>query len=172
LRLAEIGHTIGLLPDERYEKVIERAQAIKGLLIKLKERRIGPNHPLNHLLKAHGTSPLTKNGASLYELLRRPQVFLNDLLPLDGIPDDVRSEAEIEVKYAGYLAQQERAIERLRRLEELAIPKDIDYTTLSSLSVEGRELLSRVRPRSFGQATRIPGVSQADLSMFAIYLRR
>jgi len=172
LRLAEIGHTIGLLPDERYEKVIERAQTIKGLLIKLKERRIGPNHPLNHLLEAHGTSPLTKNGASLYELLRRPQVFLNDLLPLDGIPDDVRSEAEIEAKYAGYLAQQERAIKRLRRLEELAIPKDIDYKTLSSLSVEGRELLSRVRPRSFGQATRIPGVSQADLSMFAIYLRR
>jgi len=172
LRLAKIGHTIGLLPDERYEKVIERAQAIKGLLIKLKERRIGPNHPLNHLLEAHGTSPLTKNGASLYELLRRPQVFLNDLLPLDGIPDDVRSEAEIEAKYAGYLAQQERAIKRLRRLEELAIPKDIDYTALSSLSVEGRELLSRVRPRSFGQATRIPGVSQADLSMFAIYLRR
>jgi len=172
LRLAKIGHTIGLLPDERYEKVIERAQAIKGLLIKLKERRIGPNHPLNHLLEAHGTSPLTKNGASLYELLRRPQVFLNDLLPLDGIPDDVRSEAEIEAKYAGYLAQQERAIKRLRRLEELAIPKDIDYTTLSGLSIEGRELLSRVRPRSFGQATRIPGVSQADLSMFAIYLRR
>lgn len=172
LRLAKIGHTIGLLPDERYEKVIERAQAIKGLLIKLKERRIGPNHPLNHLLEAHGTSPLTKNGASLYELLRRPQVFLNDLLPLDGIPDDVRSEAEIEAKYAGYLAQQERAIKRLRRLEELAIPKDIDYTMFSSLSVEGRELLSRVRPRSFGQATRIPGVSQADLSMFAIYLRR
>jgi len=172
LRLAKIGHTIGLLPDERYEKVIERAQAIKGLLIKLKERRIGPNHPLNHLLEAHGTSPLTKNGASLYELLRRPQVFLNDLLPLNGIPDDVRSEAEIEAKYAGYLAQQERAIKRLRRLEELAIPKDIDYKTLSSLSVEGRELLSRVRPRSFGQATRIPGVSQADLSMFAIYLRR
>ncbi|HCP32439.1 TPA: hypothetical protein DIT45_04260 [Candidatus Acetothermia bacterium] len=84
----------------------------------------------------------------------------------------MRSEAEIEAKYAGYLAQQERAIKRLRRLEELAIPKDIDYTMFSSLSVEGRELLSRVRPRSFGQATRIPGVSQADLSMFAIYLRR
>jgi len=84
----------------------------------------------------------------------------------------VRSEVEIEAKYAGYLAQQEREIHRLRRLETLAVPEELDYGTLNSLSIEGRELLSRVRPRSFGQATRVPGISQADLSLLAITLRR
>lgn len=172
LRLSKIGHAIGLLPAERYEKVQKRQKAIQELLSELEGRRIGPRHPLNHLLEARGTSPLTENGASLYELLRRPQIRLEDLVPSNGIPDEVRSEVEIEAKYVGYLAQQEREIKRLRQLETLSIPADLDYDSLLSLSIEGRELLSRVRPRSFGQAARIPGISQADLSLLAIYLRR
>jgi tRNA uridine 5-carboxymethylaminomethyl modification enzyme len=97
---------------------------------------------------------------------------LEDLIPRNGLADDVRSEVEIEAKYVGYLAQQEREIQRMRRLETLAIPEELDYSVLMSLSIEGRELLSRVRPRSFGQATRIPGISQSDLSLLAITLRR
>ncbi len=172
LRLSKIGYQIGLLPDERYEKALARAQAIGRLLDELKSRRIGPQDPLNHVLISRGTTPLTENGASLYDLLRRPSVRLSDLFPLDGIPEDVRSEAEIETKYAGYLAQQEREIARLKRLERLIIPIELDYNLLSNLSIEGRDRLTRVRPSTFGQASRIPGISHADLSMLAITLRR
>jgi tRNA uridine 5-carboxymethylaminomethyl modification enzyme len=172
LRLSEIGHQIGLLSDERYEKALTRAQAIERLLDELKSRRIGPQDPLNCVLISRGTTPLTENGASLYDLLRRPSVCLSDLLPRDGIPEDVRSEAEIEAKYAGYLAQQEREIARLKRLEKLIIPVELDYHLLSNLSIEGRDRLTRVRPSTFGQASRIPGISHADLSMLAITLRR
>jgi tRNA uridine 5-carboxymethylaminomethyl modification enzyme len=172
LRLSKIGHQIGLLPDERYEKALARAQAIGRLLDELKSRRIGPQDPLNRALISRGTTPLTENGSSLYDLLRRPSVRLSDLLPRDGIPQDVRSEAEIEAKYAGYLAQQEREIARLKRLEKLIIPVELDYNLLSNLSIEGRDRLTRVRPSTFGQASRIPGISRADLSMLAITLRR
>jgi len=172
LRLSEIGHQIGLLPDERYEKALTRAQAIGRLLDELKSRRIGSQDPLNRVLISRGTTPLTENGSNLYDLLRRPSVRLFDLLPRDGIPEDVGNEAEIEAKYAGYLAQQEREIARLKRLEKLIIPIELDYNLLSNLSVEGRDRLTRVRPRTFGQASRIPGISHADLSMLAITLRR
>lgn len=172
LRLSKIGHQIGLLPDERYEKALTRAQAIGRLLDELKSRRIGPQDPLNRVLISRGTTPLTENGASLYDLLRRPSIRLSDILPLGGIPEDVRSEAEIEAKYTGYLAQQEREIARLKRLEKLIIPVELDYNLLSNLSIEGRDRLARVRPSTFGQASRIPGISHADLSMLAITLRR
>ncbi|MCK4356853.1 tRNA uridine-5-carboxymethylaminomethyl(34) synthesis enzyme MnmG, partial [Candidatus Bipolaricaulota bacterium] len=165
LRLSEIGHQIGLLPDERYDKALTRAQAIGRLLDELKSCRIGPQDPLNRVLISRGTTPLTENGSSLYDLLRRPSVHLSDLLPLDGIPEDVRSEVEIEAKYAGYLAQQGREIARLKRLEKLIIPVELDYNLLSNLSIEGRDRLTRVRPSTFGQASRIPGISHADLSM-------
>jgi len=172
LRLAGVGHKIGLLADKRYAKVLKRAAAIRELLSQLKQRRISPQHPLNRVLQARGTTPLQQNGASLYDLLQRPQLCLDDLLSFNGFPDDVRSEVEIEAKYVGYLAQQEKEISRLGRLETLCIPIDLDYSRLCNLSIEGRELLGRVRPRSFGQASRVPGISQADLSMLAITLRR
>jgi len=172
LRLSEIGHSLGLLPDACYEVVTEKRARIGRLLSELKETRIGPSHPLNERLAERGTTPLQHNGASLFELLRRPRVRLADLLPRNGHPPDVIDEVEIAGKYAGYLTQHEREIDRLRRLESLAIPGDLRYEELSNLSIEGQDLLARVRPRSFGQACRVPGVSQADLSMLAIHLRR
>ena len=178
LRLAATGHEIGLLEDRFYEQAMERKKAIERLLSHLKSKRIGSRHPLNDVLLRRGTRPLTDNGASLYELLRRPPVRLSDLVledahpTIDDYPEDVLTEVEIEAKYSGYLEQQEREIERLRRMERLLIPEDIDYRSLESLSIEGRDLLSRVRPRTFGQASRIPGVAQADLSMLAIILRQ
>jgi len=172
LRLSEIGHSLGLLPDACYEVVTEKRARIGRLLSELKETRIGPSHPLNERLAERGTTPLQHNGASLFELLRRPRVRLADLLPRNGHPSDVIDEVEIAGKYAGYLTQHEREIDRLRRLESLAIPGDLRYEELSNLSIEGQDLLARVRPRSFGQACRVPGVSQADLSMLAIHLRR
>ena len=172
LRLAGIGHDIGLLEDSLYEQAMARKEAIEKLLLHLKNERIGSRHPLNKALAIRGTPVLTDNGASLYELLRRPPVRLSDLISSDDYPEDVLTEVEIEAKYSGYLEQQEREIERLRRMERLLIPEEMDYAALESLSIEGRDLLSRVRPRTFGQASRIPGVAQADLSMLAIILRQ
>lgn len=172
LRLAEIGHEIGLLDDRCYEQAMARKEAIEQLISRLKSERIRSRHPLNEVLVRSGTPALTDNGASLYELLRRPPVRLSDLINPNGNSQDVLTEVEIEAKYSGYLEQQEREIERLRRMEELIIPEQIDYRALESLSIEGRDLLSRVRPRTFGQASRIPGVAQADLSMLAIIIRR
>jgi len=172
LRLAATGHDIGLLDDRCFEQAMKRKEAIERLLLHLKSERIGSRHPLNEALARRGTPALADNGASLYELLRRPPVHLSDLISSDDYPEDVLTEVEIEAKYSGYLEQQEREIERLRRMERLLIPENMDYAALESLSIEGRDLLSRVRPRTFGQASRIPGVAQADLSMLAIILRR
>ena len=172
LRLSGLGHSLGLLPDDRYERVIKKRAMIEQLSSKLKATRIGPSHPLNERLAERGTTPLRHNGASLFELLRRPHIRLTDLLPKDGHPSDVIDEVEIAGKYAGYLLQHEREIGRLRRLEGRVIPHGFQYEDLANLSIEGRDLLARVRPQSFGQACRVPGVSQADLSMLAIHLRR
>jgi len=171
LRLSGIGHEIGLLDDRCFEQAMARKEAIEQLISRLKSERIGSRHPLNEVLVRSGTPALTDNGASLYELLRRPPVRLSDLINPNGNLQDVLTEVEIEAKYSGYLEQQEREIERLRRMEKLIIPEQIDYRALESLSIEGRDLLSRVRPRTFGQASRIPGVAQADLSMLAIVIR-
>ena len=172
LRLSGIGHRIGLLPDDRYEQVVRRKESLTKLLSELRDTRIGPTHPINDRLVGRGSTRLTHNGASLFELLRRPNVRLVDLMPVESLQEAVIREAEIEGKYSGYLMQQDREIQRLRRMEDLVIPADIDFHDLANVSIEGRDLLARVRPRSLGQASRVPGVSQADLSMLAIHLRR
>ncbi len=172
LRLTRIGHELGLVSDKQYERVERRRKQIEELLQELKATRVKPRDPVNARLAARGTSPLDQNGASLYELLRRPPVRLSDLIDDSAIPDDVAAEVEIEVKYSGYLAQQAREIAHLKKMEEIKIPDDLDYASLTNISIEGREMLARVRPRSFGQAMRIPGLSQADLTMLALILRQ
>jgi len=172
LRLSARGHAVGLLSDARYEQVVELEAAVGSLLRTLETTRVGPNDPVNERLVTRGSRALDQNGASLFELLARPHIRLDDVSPPDGIPDRVREEVEIRGKYAGYLAQQMREIERLGRMDEVLIPENLDYMALDSLSFEGRHLLDRVRPRSFGQAARVPGVSQADLSTLAVLLRR
>ena len=172
LRLAPIGHALGLVTDTEFESVHQRLQAIERTEATLRETRVGPTSPINEILRERGSSPLSDNGASLYELLRRPEVRLADLIEVEELPPRVASEVEISGKYAGYLAQQDRDAERVRKLEGMAIPNDFTYDALGNLSMEGRILLARVKPRSFGQACRGPGVSQSDLAMLAIYLRR
>jgi len=171
LRLSGIGHDVGLVSDEHHQRVLDRQRRIDRLLDELRATRVGPGDAVNAVLSVHG-APLASNGASLYDLLRRPHVQLADLLSIDEIPEDVRTEVQIVGKYAGYLAQQQRDIDRLKRSEAISIPETLDYDELTSLSIEGRELLKQVRPRSYGQATRVPGVSQADLAMLAVVLRK
>ena len=171
LRLCDLGHEIGLLPKDRYEQFLDHRQRVADLLQHVRETRIGPSHPINRRLAEQGAPSLTHNGASLFELLRRPRVRLADLVdPAPWSPSAIH-EVEVDGKYAGYLAQQEREIDRLRRMDAIPIPEDADFREMDGISIEGQELFSRVRPRSFGQASRVPGVSQADLSMLAIHLR-
>ncbi len=172
LRLSNAGHQIGLLSDHHYDDVVQFKATLNALLAKLHETRVGPSDSINTQLRARGSTPLSNNGASLFELLRRPHVQLSDLMAVEAIPEAVVQEAEIQGKYAGYLMQQDREIRRLHKLENLIIPADIDFRSLVNLSIEGRDLLARVKPLTFGQASRVPGVSQADLSMLAIHLRR
>jgi tRNA uridine 5-carboxymethylaminomethyl modification enzyme len=172
LRLAEKGHELGLLDDRCYEQMLARKEKVEKLLMHLRNQRIGSRHELNQALDRRGTPRLSENGASLYELLRRPPVRISDFVSINEYPGDVLDEVEIVAKYSGYLEQQEREIQRLARMEELTIPEEIDYGRLESLSIEGRDLLSRVRPRTLGQASRIPGVARADLSMLAIILHQ
>jgi len=176
LRLSELGHEIGLLSDDRYEAFVTRREAVRKLIKHLRDKRVGPSDSINKTLVERGSPPLSHNGAALFDLLRRPEIGLADLVDSNGnsidVCTDVSLEAEIEGKYAGYLAQQDRDIERLRRMERIPIPDAFDFGSLEGVSMEGRDLLGRVCPRTFGQASRVPGVSQADLSMLAIHLRR
>ncbi len=171
LRLARLGHEIGLLDEDQLESVEAREVQIQRLLSELHETRIGPADSRNAILADRGTRPLQSNGSSLYDLLRRPEMRLEDLVEVDGVPESVRSEVTVLAKYQGYLEQQEREIARLKRWEELQIPDGFDFVDVRNLSVEGQELLARVRPHSLGQAGRIPGVSHADLAMLAVALR-
>ena len=151
---------------------MRRREAVQRLIAHLRDTRVGPSDAINEVLVERGSPPLAHNGAALFDLLRRPEIGLDDLVEPNGDAVDVRLEAEIEGKYAGYLAQQDRDIERLRRMERIAIPEAFDFGSLEGVSMEGRDLLGRIGPRTFGQASRVPGVSQADLSMLAIHLRR
>lgn len=174
LRLAEIGYRIGLLPQSRYEQIQRKKEEIARAITTLQRTHITPGDKIDDLLAARRTTPLRQNGSSLYHLLRRPQITLADLLPLCALSlsPEVAEEVEIAVKYDGYLQQQTREIARLMRLEKMAIPVDFTWQDLTSISREGKERLTKVKPRSFGQATRIPGLSKADLSLLAIYLKR
>ncbi|MCI2424809.1 tRNA uridine-5-carboxymethylaminomethyl(34) synthesis enzyme MnmG [Candidatus Acetothermia bacterium] len=174
LRLAEIGYQIGLLPESRYEQIQRKEAEIKNAVRTLQRIHISPGDKIDDLLSARRTTPLRQNGSSLYHLLQRPQLTLADLLPLCSLSlsPEVAEEVEIAVKYDGYLQQQTREIARLRRLEKMVIPVDFAWQDLASISHEGKERLTKVKPRSFGQATRIPGLSKADLSLLAIYLKR
>ncbi len=174
LRLTEIGYQIGLLPQSRYEQIQRKKEEIAHAIRTLQRTRITPGDKIDDLLSARRTTPLRQNGSSLYHLLRRPQITLTDLLPLCSLSlsPEAAEEVEIAVKYDGYLQQQTREIARLMRLEKMVIPVDFAWQDLTSISHEGRERLTKVKPRSFGQATRIPGLSKADLSLLAIYLKR
>ena len=167
LRLMGLGHELGLIPDEQYEQMCERQRLIEQELKRLKRTWV----------KLDGKLPfLAEEGSqSLYQLLKRPELDYEKLAVVDPdrprLPEEVIAEVEIEAKYEGYIKRQLAQVERLRRLEDKRIPEDLDYGKVKNLSSEGREKLSRVRPRTLGQAARIPGISQADLSILMVYLK-
>ena len=173
LRLTPIGRRIGLVSDARWARFTAKRGAIDAALRLLRERRLSPSAETEALLAGAGISPL-RTPMTLFALLAREGDYrvLAALFDLPALADDVREEVEITARYDGYIRKQEEQIARMERLEARRIPADTDYAAIGSLRLEAAEKLSAVRPRSIGQASRISGVSPADISVLLVYLER
>ena len=166
-RLAAIGREIGLVSEEQYQKVLDKYAAVDTELTRLENTHIPPTAELNAMLTEKGTAPVS-TGFSMAELIRRPQITYTDTAPFDparpALPKAVWQQAEIRLKYDGYIKRQ------FSRLEEKKLPADIDYASIAGLRLEAREKLEKIRPENFGQASRISGVSPADISVLMVYM--
>lgn len=173
LRLTPRGRAVGLVTDERWARFTAKRDAIDAALALLRERRLSPSAETEALLADAGISPL-RVPMSLFALLSREGDYrvLAALFDLPALADDVREEVEITARYDGYIRKQEEQIARMERLESRRIPAEFDYAAVTSLRLEAAEKLSVVRPRSIGQASRISGVSPADISVLLVYLER
>ena len=172
-RLTPIGRRIGLINDERWEKFNKKQELMKAELERIRKTVISPSDTLNEILRSNNTSEVT-TGIRLVELLKRPELDYEKLSPIDttrpDIDPNIFEQTETEIKYEGYIKRQLIIIDQVRRLEQKKLPKDIDYSTIDGLRLEAREKLNKVRPENIGQASRISGVSPADISVLVIYL--
>lgn len=175
LRLTEIGHEIGLISDERYNRFLEKKQSIEKEIKRVNGVNIAPSEKANDLLTSLGTAELS-TGAKLSELIRRPELTYDLLAPIDEarpeLSDEVREQVNIQIKYDGYIKRQLKQVEQFKKLEEKKIPEDINYDEVMGLRIEARQKLAAVRPVSIGQASRISGVSPADVNMLLVHLER
>ena len=156
-RLCPVGYRLGLVSQERYQAVLEKYQAVEREEHRLAHCGVAPSDALNALLEEKGEPPV-KNSQRLSDLLRRPKLCYADLAPFDPerppLPKAVTEQVEISVKYAGYIARQQRQVEEMRRLESKALPPELDYSTLTGLRLEARQKLGQIRPQNLGQAGR------------------
>lgn len=174
LRLTEIGHDVGLISDERYQRFLTKKENIEKEIQRLKTTIVKPTQDVNELLINCGTSPLT-TGTKMSELLKRTELDYDKLASIDPERPELtlqeREEVEIQVKYEGYIKMQEEQVEKFKKMETKLLPEDIDYSSINGLCLEARQKLDKFRPRSIGQASRISGVSPADISVLLIYLQ-
>lgn len=172
-RLTPIGHEIGLISEERWQHYLHKQELIEQERKRIEKLTFGPSKELNEMLESRGTAPM-ETGAHASDLVRRPQVSYKDLEPFDTerpqLPDEVTEQVEIQIKYEGYIQKQLIQVEQMRRLETRKIPEDINYEEVRGLRLEAIEKLQRIRPHSIGQASRISGVSPADISVLLIYM--
>lgn len=175
LRLTPIGHEVGLISEERYGKFIDKRDKINAEIERLERTVVPPSEEVNSFLENRNSS-LIKSGIKLVELLRRPEISYEDLAEIDkGRPElsfAVREQVSISVKYEGYIKRQLQQVEQFKKLENRKLPKDVDYREIQGLSNEARQKLDRIKPDSVGQASRISGVSPADISVLLIYLEQ
>ena len=174
LRLTEKGHEIGLISDERYERFLEKKQKISDEIKRLENTIVKPTEKVNNFLVKCGTSPLT-TGSKLSELLKRAEITYKSLEEIDEdrpkLGEQVREEVEIQVKYDGYIKLQEAQVEKFKKMEKKLLPDDLDYEQIKGISLEARQKLNKHKPHSIGQASRISGVSPADISVLLVYLQ-
>lgn len=172
-RLTPLGREIGLISDSRWQSFIEKQEQNKAEYKRLKMTVISPSDELNEILVSRETSPVT-TGIRLIDLIKRPQLGYDALKDIDRTRPDldpnIFEQVEIEVKYEGYIKRQEAQIEQMRRLENKSLPKNTDYNTIAGLRLEAQEKLNKIKPQNIGQASRISGVSPADISVLVIWL--
>ena len=175
LRLTEIGHEVGLISDERYQKFLKKKENIEKEKERLSKLVVKPTEEVNKFLVEQGTSALS-TGTKMSELLKRPELSYAKLGKIDKnrpkLSLQEQEEVEIQVKYEGYIKLQEAQVEKFKKLEEKILPEDIDYEEIKGISLEGRQKLNKFKPHSIGQASRISGVSPADVSVLLIYLQQ
>ena len=174
-RLTPLGYEIGLISEERYRKYNDKIALIEEERRRVEKAVIAPSEKLNELLVSRETSPLV-SGVKLAELIKRPQLNYELLTEFDtGRPDlpyEIFEQVEIDIKYEGYIKRQKAQVSEMHRLEVKSLPKDLDYNSIIGLRLEAREKLSKIKPKNVGQASRISGVSPADISVLLIYLEK
>ena len=172
-RLTPIGHSLGLISHERYEKLLEKERLTKEEIERVSKLNVSPTDKLNNYLESCGTSSLS-TGCKMSDLIRRPQLNYNDLAQFDPdrpeLPWEVSEQVELQIKYEGYIEKQLIQIEQMRKMESKKLPADLDYSQIYGLRLEATEKLNKIKPLSLGQASRISGVSPADISMLAVWL--
>ncbi len=175
LRLTEIGHEIGLISDERYERFLAKQSAIEAEKTRLQKTRIKPTAEVQAMLKEIGSGEL-KDGILAADLLRRPEITYNKIAEIvsreTSVTDDVAEQVEIQVKYEGYIEKSKLQVEKMKRIEDKKIPENIDYDAISGLATEALEKLKKIEPLSIAQASRISGVNPADISILLVYIEQ
>ena len=175
LRLRKKGWEVGLVDDETYAKVVEKERLIKEEIQRVENTNVGMTEAVQSLLESKGSTPL-KSGISLAELIRRPELSYEDVAPIDkNRPElawDVQEQVNINIKYDGYIRRQMKQVEQFKKLEAKKIPENLDYEKVKSLRIEARQKLELYRPVSIGQASRISGVSPADISVLLVYMEQ
>ena len=175
LRLTEIGHEIGLITEERYKKFLEKRKNIENEIQRLRDTVVKPVEEVNKFLREHQTTQLS-TGTKMSELLKRTELTYEDLEIIDRnrpiLTMQEQEEVEIQIKYEGYIKMQEAQVEKFKKLEKKLLPENIDYEKINGISLEGRQKLNKTKPRSIGQASRISGVSPADISVLLVYLQQ
>ena len=175
LRLRKKGYQVGLIDEETYQAVLKKERDIQAEIERTEHATIGGTPEVQKLLEEKG-STLLKSGTTIAELIRRPELNYEDLAPIDKerpeLPWDVKQQVEINLKYEGYIKRQMKQVEQFRKLEAKKIPEDLDYEKVGSLRIEARQKLEEYRPVSIGQASRISGVSPADISVLLVYLEQ
>lgn len=175
LRLSEIGHRVGLVSDEMYEKVCNKKRLIEEEIDRLNKINVGANPKMQKFLEAHNSTPL-KTGTTLAELIKRPELDYDMLAEFDSerkeLPNDVIEQVNINIKYDGYIRRQMKQVEQYKKLENKKISEEIDYDDVKSLRNEARQKLKLCKPISIGQASRISGVTPADISVLLVYIEQ
>ena len=174
-RLTPIGHKLGLISDARYERLMEKIRLTDEEIHRVKTTNIAPSDSLNVFLESKGTSILT-TGCKLADLIRRPQLNYDDIAAFDKnrpvLPDDVCEQVDLQIKYEGYISKQLDQIELMRKFENVKLPENTDYSQVRGLRLEAAEKLNKLQPFSLGQASRISGVSPADVSLLSVWLQK
>ncbi|MCX7614649.1 MAG: tRNA uridine-5-carboxymethylaminomethyl(34) synthesis enzyme MnmG, partial [Clostridiales bacterium] len=174
-RLCHLGYRVGLISAERYQQVVDKYEAVENEIRRLSKVGVAESEDLNRILTSAGSTPIS-TGCKLIDLVRRPQLTYQMLSPFDPnrpiLSPEVQEQVDIRVRYEGYINRQIKEAEEFHSLENVLMPEDVDYKDIQSLRLEAREKLSKIRPRSLGQASRISGVNPADITVLIVYLEQ